>query len=38
VPPAETGEILIDGEAIVEVLGLVQAAILAREAGEPKAW
>jgi hypothetical protein len=37
VPPGKTGEILIDGEAIVEVLGLVEAAILVREADEAKA-
>ena len=35
VPPAEPGEILIDGEAIVEVLGQVEAAILVREADGP---
>jgi hypothetical protein len=32
VRPAVTAEILIDGDTIVEVLGLVEAAILAREA------
>ena len=36
-PLAETAEILVDGEALVEVLELVEAAILAREAGESKA-
>ena len=36
-PSEETSEIVIDGEAIVEVLGLVEAAILAREADETKA-
>jgi hypothetical protein len=36
VSPAQPGEILIDGEAIVEVLGHVEAAILVREADGPE--
>jgi hypothetical protein len=36
-PPEETKEILIDGDGILEVLGLVEAAILAREVDEAKA-
>lgn len=34
-PPEKPDEILIDGEAMVEVLGQVEAAILVREAEGP---